>query len=151
MLTFDNWLKEKVKVSFDENSKYERYFTDYDNYRATYPLTFSFFVAWSFLNNHPIFKGRFQECIQIDAVEKLNLVYINVKFNGIKRTDLMAWGNTFEVAIQQLAELILGNYGEYTREESILSRLELFLGHEQAKSLIEKLKNKRIKRHKSGL
>lgn len=169
MLIFDKWFKEKHGRELDYEKEEEAFvnneFSLYNQYKKEFPLTFGFLDAWSFLEEHPIFRGQFQSgCLDIrptmddNAGECILLetsVYVNkedlaeeqaenlpedVEFATAYNSNIDVWSKTFENAIQQLAELVKTEYGEYTDDESILAVFELSFGKDKGREEFEELK-----------
>lgn len=90
----------------------------------------SFYEAWWYLLEHPIFKGNFNLCLDIDVV-KVNPETLAIDDDKDKNTLIQVWlecgeyckeclvhdvdldcgGNSFEEAIVELARLVKRKYG----------------------------------------
>ena len=90
-----------------------------------------FYTAWNFLMMHKMFKGRFQECLDIEVV-KVSPITNCIEDDNTLNTKTAVWlecgeyddrypvhdldldcgGDTFEIAIIELANLVDKHYDE---------------------------------------
>ncbi len=90
-----------------------------------------FYDAFNYLENHPIFKGHFNKCLEVEVV-RVNPATMKIEDNKILNTKTQVWlecgpfvdgeithdidldcgDDTFEIAIVELAELVRKHYSD---------------------------------------